>query len=74
MCIRDRVDPLLERLRNNKRRWCEHLGRIADDRIPVLAMEYRPVRKRNVGRPRAKWNRFRMSLILEVADDDDIKY
>ena len=46
---------MLEQLRSNKRKWCEHLGRMAGDRIPVLVMEYRPVGMRDVGRPRAKW-------------------
>ena len=49
------VGSLLEQLRSEKRMWCEHLGRMTGDRIPVLAVEYRLVGKRDVGRARAKW-------------------
>ena len=48
------VDALSEWLRSDKK-FCEHLGRIVGDRITVLAMEYRPVGKRDVEWPRAKW-------------------
>ena len=49
------VNPLLEQLKSHKTRWCEHLGRMVGDKIPVVAMEYRLVGKRNVGWPRVKW-------------------
>ncbi|KAJ4428905.1 hypothetical protein ANN_25899 [Periplaneta americana] len=49
------VEPLLEKLKRNNRRWCEHLQRMPNCRLPALAMGYKPKGKRDVGRPRAKW-------------------
>ena len=44
---------------------------MASDRIPVLALEYRLVGMLDGERSGSR-NRFRMSLILEVDDDDDV--
>lgn len=49
------VEPLLEKLKRNNRRWCEHLQRMPNYRLPALAMGYKPKGRRDVGRPRAKW-------------------
>ena len=49
------VEPLLQKLTRNRIRWCEHLDRMPDNRLPAIAKNYRPAGRRDVGRPRAKW-------------------
>lgn len=49
------VEPLLEKLERNQKRWYEHLIRMPDSRLPALAVDYRCRGRRDVGRPRRKW-------------------
>lgn len=50
-----KVEPLLDTLRRNRQRWCEHLERMPNTRLPAIARDYRAVGRRDIGRPRAKW-------------------
>ena len=47
MCIRDRY----------KRRWCGHVARMPDTRLPVATLTYKPSGRRDVGRPRDVYKR-----------------
>lgn len=55
--IRDElgVQAVTDKLQEYKHRWKEHILRMPNERIPKQAMEYQPIGKRSVGRPRKRW-------------------
>ena len=49
------VEPLLSILKKSRDNWSGHLLRMSPNRLPLQAWEYKPIGKRDVGRPRKKW-------------------
>lgn len=45
-------DESIRRNKRNNRRWCRHLDRMSNNRLPVVALNYKAAGKRDVGRPR----------------------
>lgn len=39
----------------NKTKWKDHVDRMAENRLPKKIMNYRPIGKRDLGRPRKRW-------------------
>jgi len=70
-----------QNIERRKRDLYEHIQRMKNSRHPQALLHYKPVRQRNMGRPKVKWidhfsrrrNRSR-GLILEDDDDDDNEY
>lgn len=44
-----------DKIKDYKRKWSEHLTRMADSRIPKRAYAHRERGRRSVGRPRKRW-------------------
>ena len=36
-------------------KWLQHVQRMDTNRIPKQALQYKPKRRRNIGRPRKRW-------------------
>ena len=49
------IVSLHQKIEDHRRRWCEHLGRMPDVRLPVAALGYHPTGKKDVGSPRRRW-------------------
>ncbi|KAJ4441939.1 hypothetical protein ANN_11802 [Periplaneta americana] len=68
-----KVQPFLQQIEEHRCNWVEHLGRLTEDRIPKMAMTYRPRGRRTIGRPKnAGLNRYDrmwslLSLLLVLA-------
>ncbi|KAJ4438429.1 hypothetical protein ANN_14374 [Periplaneta americana] len=45
-----------DKVEDYKGKWKEHLSRMDNERIPALIQQYQPKGKRDVGRPRKRWN------------------
>ena len=50
-----KIQSLNETIKEYKRRWCGHVARMPDTRLPVAALKYKPSGRRDVGRPRRRW-------------------
>lgn len=50
-----RVVSVLDQIQNYKRNWTQHLYRMDKQRLPQKAWKYRPLGKRDPGRPRKRW-------------------
>jgi hypothetical protein len=46
---------LKDKIKDNQARWCQHLDRISENRLPVKANKYRPTGTRDLGRRRKRW-------------------
>ena len=71
------IVSLHQKIEEHRRRWCEHLNRMVDIRLPVAALGYHPTGKRDVGRPSRRWVPEQTGgegLILEVVMMMTIKY
>jgi len=55
--IREELEvlPLINKIKEYRIRWSQHLHRMSSDRIPKQIYHYRPRGKRDVGRPRLRW-------------------
>jgi hypothetical protein len=49
------IFTLKDKIKDNKVRWCQHLNRMSEERLPVKATKYRPTGNRDVGRPSKRW-------------------
>jgi hypothetical protein len=38
-----------------QKKWLQHVQRMDTNRIPKQALQYRPIGRRNIGRPRKRW-------------------
>ena len=50
------IFKLTDKIEIYRRKWIEHVQRMPEDRIPKIITNYKPTGKRNVGRPRKRWN------------------
>ena len=47
---------MIDSVRNKyKQNWIDHLERMEDSRLPKYALYYKPLGKRDRGRPRGRW-------------------
>jgi hypothetical protein len=46
---------LNDKITENLRKWKEHLNRIPEERLPVKAWKCKPKGRRDVERPRKRW-------------------
>jgi hypothetical protein len=49
------IFTLKDKIKDIKVRWCQHLNRMPEDRLPVKANKYRPTGTQDIGRPRKRW-------------------
>jgi hypothetical protein len=49
------IFTIKDKIKDNKVRWCQHLNRMSEDRLPVKANQYRPTGNRDLGRPSKRW-------------------
>jgi hypothetical protein len=50
-------DSLVDEIRNFPQNWLQDVNRMENDRLPTLAIQYKPHGKRDICRPRRRWNR-----------------
>jgi hypothetical protein len=46
---------IVNEIKQCKQKWLQHVQRMDTNRLPKQALHYRPKGKRNLGRPRRKW-------------------
>lgn len=46
---------LTSRIEQNKENWREHMERMPEERLPNMALHYKPRGRRDPGRPRKRW-------------------
>jgi len=49
------IEPLLLRIERSQLRWCGHLSRMPQERLPKQVLLGKVKGKRPVGRPRTRW-------------------
>jgi len=64
-CIRQKTGAqnIVKEIKQYQEKWLQHVQRMDTKRIPKQAIQYKPKRRRNIGRPRKRW---RDQLHLEV--------
>jgi hypothetical protein len=56
-CIRGKTGALniVKTIKQYQKKWLQHVRRMDTNRIPKQALQYRPKRRSNIGRPRKRW-------------------
>ena len=56
-CIRQktRAQNIVKEIRQDQKKWLQHVQRIDTNRLPKQALQYQPKERRNIGRPRKRW-------------------
>ena len=49
------VAEMIDDIQNYQLKWNQHVLRMSENRIPRKALQYRPQRKRDLGRPYCRW-------------------
>ena len=50
------IQSLNETIIAYRQKWQDHVQRMNEDRTPQIVHKYKPVGRRNVGRPRMRWS------------------
>jgi hypothetical protein len=50
-----KVEHLVDEIHSYQSNWLQHIKRTEHSRIPMMALEYQPKRKRDIGRPERRW-------------------
>ena len=50
-----RIFSINDKLREYRQGWLNHLDRMDDNRIPRMALQYKPKGRRRIGRPKTRW-------------------
>ena len=50
-----REETILEKMYRYRSKWVDHVERMAEERVAVRSLNYRPTGRRSVGRPRKRW-------------------
>ena len=53
-CIREKTGAqnIVKEIKQYQEQWLQHIQRMDTDRIPKQALQYKPKRRRHIGRPR----------------------
>jgi len=56
-CIRGKTGAqnILKEIKQYQVKWLQHIQRMDTNRIPKQAVQYKPKRRRDIGRPRKRW-------------------
>jgi len=56
-CIREKTGAqnIVKEIKQYQEKWLQHIQRIDTNMIPKQALQYKPKRRRHIGRPRKKW-------------------
>lgn len=46
------IEALNDKSKKHKRRWCDHLKRMPNNRLPLSVLNYHPTGRRDIGRSR----------------------
>ena len=49
------AQDIIEEIKQYKKKWLQHVQRMARNRLPRQALKYRPEGRRNIGRPKKRW-------------------
>ena len=69
-CIRQKTGAqnIVKEIKQYQEKWLQHVQRMDTNKLPKQALQYKPNRRRDIGRPRKRW---RDQLHLQEHDDDD---
>ena len=56
-CIREKTgaENIVKEIKQYQEKWLQHIQRMDTNRIPKQALQYKPKRRRHIGRPRKRW-------------------
>ena len=56
-CIRQKTTApnIVKEIKQYQEKWLQHVQRMDTNRLPKQALQYKPQRRRNIGRPRKRW-------------------
>ena len=57
-CIRGKktgAQNIVKEIKQYQEKWLQHVQRMDTNRIPKQTLQYKPKRRRNIGRPRKRW-------------------
>ena len=56
-CIRGKTGAqnIVKEIKQCQKKWLQHVQRMDRNRIPKVALRYRPKLRRNIGRPKKRW-------------------
>jgi hypothetical protein len=56
-CIREKTGAhnIVKEIKQYHKKWLQHVQSVDTNRIPKQALQYRPKRRRTIGRPRKRW-------------------
>jgi len=56
-CIRERTgaENIVKEIKQYQEKWLQHIQRMDTNRVPKQALQYKPKRRRHIGRPRKRW-------------------
>jgi len=46
---------IVKEIKQFQEKWLQHVQRMDTNRLPKQALQYKPKRQRNIGRPRKRW-------------------
>ena len=46
---------IVKEIKQYQKKWLQHVQRIDTNRLPKQALQYKPIGRRNIGRPRKRW-------------------
>jgi hypothetical protein len=55
-----------EKIQIKATNWLKHVERMDDNRLPKLILDYKPTRRRTVGRPRQRWKHSLVGTVLRT--------
>jgi len=56
-CIREKTGAqnIVKEIKQYQEKWLQHVQRMDTNRIPKQTLQYKPKRRRRLGRPRKRW-------------------
>ena len=57
MGIREKTgaENIVNEIKQYQEKWLQHIQKMDTNRIPKQALQYKPKRRRHIGRPRKRW-------------------
>jgi len=49
------AENIVKEIKQYQEKWLQHIQRMDTNKIPKQALEYKPKRRRHIGRPRKRW-------------------
>jgi hypothetical protein len=69
-----KITQILDKLREYKRNWIQHVNRMPRNRLPRVMKHYSPIGRRNHGRPLKTRETGTGQRVAELHDDEERKH